>query len=66
MQRWGANLLGVEPKLTDEVVGIYRHEWAYSSERACRELGYRITPFEQAIEATVEWLRDAGRLPGKG
>lgn len=62
LQRWRAELGGAEPELTDEVVGIYRHEWAYSSSRAERELGYAITPFQQAIQATVDWLRSCGEL----
>jgi farnesol dehydrogenase len=66
VQRWRAELFGVEPELTDGVVGIYRHEWAFSSERAQRELGYRITPFEEGIASTVEWLRGEGALPRGG
>jgi len=62
LQRWRAVLTGIEPELTDEVVGIYRHEWAFSSSKAERELGYRVTPFELAIEQTVNWLRRQGRL----
>jgi farnesol dehydrogenase len=62
VQRWRAELLGIEPELTDEVVGIYRQEWAYSSAKAQRELDYTITPFETAIERTVQWLRDEGQL----
>ena len=54
--------MGVEPQLTDEVVGIYTHEWAYSSARAEAELGYRITPFDDAIQQTVQWLYDVGQL----
>lgn len=60
--RWRAGLLGIEPELTDEVVGIYRHEWAYSSARAERELGYRITPLEEGMTRTVAWLRQSGLL----
>lgn len=63
--RWRAELTGIEPELTDEVVGIYRHEWAYSSARAERELGYRITPFAEALARTVGWLRSIGELPGR-
>jgi farnesol dehydrogenase len=61
-QRKRADWFGTEPELTDEVVGIYRHEWAYSSRRAERELGYRITPFEEALGRTVAWLEETGRL----
>ena len=62
LQRWRAELLGIEPELTDEVVGVYRHEWAYASDKAQRELGYRITPFSEAIERTVAWARGIGEL----
>lgn len=62
LQRWRAELLGIEPELTDEVVRIYRHEWAYSSAKATRELGYSITPFDGAVAQTVAWLRDRGEL----
>ena len=58
MQRWRANLTGREPEITDEVVRIYRHEWAYSSLKAQRELGYAITPFSRGMEATVRSLRE--------
>jgi farnesol dehydrogenase len=60
--RWRAEWLGIEPELTDEVVGIYRHEWAYSSARAERDLGYRITSLEEGMARTVAWLRQAGHL----
>jgi len=58
-----AEWLGVEPELTDEVVGIYRHEWAYSSRRAERDLAYRVTPLEEGMRRTVSWLRESGHLP---
>jgi len=62
LQRWRADLFGIEPELTDEVVGIYRHEWAFSSARAERDLGYRVTPFDQAVQQTVDWLKTTGEL----
>jgi farnesol dehydrogenase len=66
VQRWRAELFGIEPQLTDEVVGVYRHEWAYSSARAERELGYRVTPLEEGLRRTVRWLREIGELPAAG
>ncbi len=62
-QRWRAELTGREPQLTDQVVRIYRHEWAYSSARAEQELGYRITPLREGLRRTVAWLRADGLLP---
>ena len=63
LQRLRAELTGKEPELTDEVVRIYEHEWAYSSAKATHDLAYTITPLEQGIAKTVRWLRDQGHLP---
>jgi farnesol dehydrogenase len=63
LQRLWAEATGREPELTDEVVEIYRHEWAYSSARAQRELGYAITPMAEGIVRTVAWMRATGALP---
>ena len=63
LQRWRAELLGTPPELTDEIVRIYAHEWAYTSDRARRDLGYTITPLEEGIAKTVAWLRVRGDLP---
>jgi len=60
LQRWRAALTGAEPEITDEIVRIYRHEWAYSSGRAEERLGYRITPLGRGLEETVREL-GAGR-----
>jgi nucleoside-diphosphate-sugar epimerase len=62
LQRWRAELFGVEPELTDEIVRIYAREWAYSSARAQAELGYRITPLESGVAKTTSWLRERGLL----
>jgi farnesol dehydrogenase len=64
LERWRANLTSIPPEVTDEVVGIYRHEWAYSSARAERDLGYRITPLHEGVARTAAWLRAIGELPG--
>ena len=63
LARWRAERSGVEPALTDEVVRIYREEWAFTSASAERDLGYRITPFDEAMRSTVEWLRSIGEIP---
>ncbi|MFN7965789.1 MAG: NAD-dependent epimerase/dehydratase family protein [Acidobacteriota bacterium] len=54
--RWRAELTGAEPILTDEEVAIYRHEWAFTSAKAQRELGYTITPAREALTAMTRWL----------
>ena len=63
VERWRAELFGIEPEVTDEIVRIYAHEWAYSSKRAQAELDYRITPLEDGVAKTVAWLREHGALP---
>lgn len=63
-QRWRAEWFGKEPELTDDVVEVYRHEWAYTSERAVRELGYRTTPLSEGVARTVAWMKAQGLLAG--
>jgi NAD+-dependent farnesol dehydrogenase len=61
---WGwAELTGHEPKLTHQVVNVFRQHWSYSSAKAERELGYRPRPLRAGLELTLEWLRQTGRLP---
>lgn len=60
--RWQASFTGIEPLLTDEEVEIYRHEWAYSSARATRDLGYSVTSARDGIERMVRFLHDAGHV----
>jgi farnesol dehydrogenase len=52
-----AELTGLPPQLTHEVVGVFREHWAYSSAKAERELGYRPTPLREGLRRTVDWLR---------
>ncbi len=55
-----ADVTGHPPMLTHGVVDVFRRHWAYSSEKAERELGYRITPLAEGVRRTVEWLRAEG------
>jgi len=48
-----------EPKLTRQVVEIYKHNWVYSSAKAKRELGYTVTPLKTALAQTVDWVKMA-------
>lgn len=51
-----ADITGKAPDLTHQVVGIFEKHWAYGSEKAARELHYRVRPLEEGIGATVDWL----------
>jgi NAD+-dependent farnesol dehydrogenase len=49
-----ARLTGRPPQLTPGVVEIFKHDWVYSSAKAGRELGYRVTPLEVGLRGTLE------------
>ena len=49
-----ARLFNHHPQLTPGVVEIFKHDWVYSSEKAGRELGYRVIPLEEGIQKTLE------------
>lgn len=53
-----AEFLNKEPLITHQVVNIFKHNWAFSSEKAKKELNYSITPFDAGIETTYKWLMD--------
>jgi len=38
-------------------VDILKHQWAYSSAKAERELGYKSRPFEDGLHELLEWLK---------
>lgn len=54
-------LFGGTPRLTPDLVRIYRHDWACDSSAAEAELGYRPRPFADGLRATLAWLE---RQPG--
>ena len=54
-----AKFLGIYPPITPGWVRTFLMDWAFSSEKAERELGYRATPFEEAIRRTCQWLDEA-------
>ena len=49
---------GAPPLLTPKWVRKYIYNWSLSSEKAIRELDYKITPLETGIRLTVEWLKN--------
>lgn len=61
MWMW-ADITGKMPDLTHEAVGIFEKNWAYRSDKAVRELGYRVRPLEEGIRATVDWLIEEGHV----
>jgi nucleoside-diphosphate-sugar epimerase len=52
-----ARITGRPPVLTRGVVSTFRHEWAYDSRRAEKEIGYTMTPLREGLRRTLESLR---------
>jgi farnesol dehydrogenase len=60
-QKAWAGLRGTTPQLTPDLVDVYKHDWAYDSARAEKELGYRWRPFAEGLASTVAWLKESGQ-----
>ena len=52
---------GGSPPITPKWVKKYLFDWAVSSEKARRQLGYPITPLKEGMGKTIEWLREEKR-----
>ncbi len=42
-----------------------RHDWAYSSEAARRDLGYTWSPWQRVLARTVDWMRAEKLIPDR-
>jgi farnesol dehydrogenase len=58
-----ARIAGGTPRLTPDLVEIYRHDWAYDSGRARRELGYSARTLAEGLAETFAWLRGRPEWP---
>lgn len=61
-QKAWARLRGTTPQLTPDLVDVYRHDWAFSSAHAEKELGYRWRPLSEGLASSVAWLKESGLL----
>lgn len=52
-----AKLSGKQPLITREWTERYLQNWIFSSQKAMDRLEYTITPFEEGVKRTIEWLR---------
>jgi nucleoside-diphosphate-sugar epimerase len=55
-----ARVSGGEPRLTRGEIKLYDANWAFTSEKAERELGYSHEPLEPLLARTVAWIKNAG------
>lgn len=65
VQKAWARLRGTTPQLTPDLVEIYKHDWAYNSAKAEKELVYRWRPLADGLASTVAWLKESGQMGGK-
>jgi farnesol dehydrogenase len=52
-----SRLLNKEPDITPKWVKSFRYNMARTSEKAIRELDYSITPLDEGVRKTIEWLK---------
>lgn len=58
-----AALTGKEPLLTSAAVRwAYNKDFRVSSQKAARELGYTISPIEDAVRDCLDWFKKTGKL----
>lgn len=51
------HIIGKQPSVTPGAVNVFTQNWAYDSSKAQKELGYKITPFEEGLKQTINWLK---------
>jgi dihydroflavonol-4-reductase len=60
--QWFSRLAGREPQIPVEGVKMSRHHMFVESDKAVRELGYKPTSVEAALERAVNWYQQHGYL----
>lgn len=60
-----SRVTGREPRLTPQAVSFTCHHLKVDSSKAIRELGYRITPLQNLVHVTCDWLREQGMLKAR-
>jgi farnesol dehydrogenase len=56
LEKRKAEWLGIYPRVTPGWVETFLADWAFTSAKAEKELGYRITPLRDGIRRTIDWL----------
>ncbi|MBN2023555.1 MAG: NAD-dependent epimerase/dehydratase family protein [Pirellulales bacterium] len=66
LQEKRAEWFGVHPRITPGWVRTFLVDWAYTSEKARRELGYQPTPLAESVRRTYAWLVRLRERQGTG
>lgn len=53
-----ARVTGIPPLITPPWIRKYLNHWNLSSGKAIRQLGYKITPFNEGVMKTLAWLNN--------
>jgi nucleoside-diphosphate-sugar epimerase len=57
-----ARFTGIPPLITSPLIRKYLNHWNLSSEKAIRQLGYKITPFNEGVIKTLTWLNNISEV----
>lgn len=52
-------ITGIPPPITSPWVKKYLDHWSLSSEKAVKQLGYSITPLDEAVNLTLQWIKQS-------
>jgi dihydroflavonol-4-reductase len=58
----GSKITGKPAMLTDFAIYNLSRNNNFSYEKAARELGYKVRPFEETIADEVKWLKEEGKI----
>jgi nucleoside-diphosphate-sugar epimerase len=56
-EKWRADWFGIYPRITPGWVRTFFADWPCSCQKAQRELGYQITPLDEGLRITCDWLQ---------
>ncbi len=57
-----ASLFGKRPLITTELLRVGKFRRLFSHEKAVRDLGFTVTPLDETIRKTADWLKTAGQV----
>lgn len=57
-----ARNFGTKPLIVPGLVKKFSLNWIVSSEKAEKQLNYRITPLSEGMKKTLSWLRESGKI----